>query len=230
MTGDSFVVYRVNGWDKATLHGTVANAASGEVAALYAQQFPFKKAAVRVVSVTLKTAKTAYSFTVTPSLATHYNVRLFANAKASAALVSSPVQTLYVATDQSTSAPQKCGRPVCRQTLTVDTYVPASALAFEMSKRVYPYFGFTLGSTSIPPEPKWLYLNGGNAKVTKSRRISAGEFENTLTFSFTIGAHDSASWLPSFCTKDAVSTDGLGLPGAHGCGASRIASSQSYLG
>ena len=227
VTGDSFVVYHATALDSAKLHGTVANATVGEVAALYAQQFPFNKPAVRVASITLKAATTAYSFTVTPSLATHYNVRLFATATATSPVTTSPVQDLYVATDQSTGALQKCGRPKCVETIQVDTYVPASALSTEMGKRVYPYFGINLGSSSIPAAPKWLLLNAADAKVTKSRKVSAGEFENTFTF--TIGNH-SYSFLPSFCTKDAVTTDGLGLPGSHGCGTSRIPSDQYYLG
>lgn len=107
--------------------------------------------------------------------------------------------------------------------------MPASALSTEMGKHVYPYFGINLGTSTAPPAPAWLYLNAANAKVTAARKISAGEFENTLTFSFTIGDH-SFNWLPSFCTKDAVTTDGLGLPGSHGCGTSRIPSDQYYLG
>jgi hypothetical protein len=229
VTGDSFVVYHDTALDTAKLHGTVANGANGEVAALYAQQFPFKKAAVRVASITLKTAKTAYSFTVTPSLATHYSVRLFANAKASSPVASSAEQSVYVATDQSITAPQKCGRPVCHESFTIDTYVPAAALGTEMGKHVYPYFGINLGTSTVPPAPTWLYLNNGDAKVTASRKLSANEFANTLTFSFTIGSH-SFNWLPSFCTKDAVTTDGLGLPGAHGCGTSRIPADEYYLG
>lgn len=229
VTGDSFVVYHITGYNSAQLHGTVANGTSGEVAALYAQQFPFTKPAVRVTSITIKAATTAYSFTVTPSLATHYNVRLFANGTATSPVVTSPVQALYVASDQSVSAAQKCARPVCHETFQIDTYVPASALSVEMSKYAYPYFGINLGSTSIPPAPAWLYLKGANGRITSSRRISAGEFQNTLTFSFTIGNH-SYNFLPGFCTRDVVTKDGLGLPGSHGCGASRISSSQSYVG
>jgi hypothetical protein len=229
VTGDTFVVYHISTYNSGQLHGTISNGASGEVAALYAQSFPFKKPAVRLASITLKAATTAYSFTVTPSLATKYNVRLFATATAASPVVTSPVPILYVATDQAPSAPQKCARPVCHETFQIDTYVPASALSVEMRKYAYPYFGINLGSTSVPPAPAWLYRNAANGKITGSRRISAGEFENTMTFSFTIGTH-SFNWLPSFCTKDAVTTDGLGLPGSHGCGASRISSSAAYVG
>jgi hypothetical protein len=230
VTGDSFVIYHIKTYDSATLHGTITDATVGEVAALYAQPFPYKKPAARISSVILQAAKTVYSFTVTPSVATHYAVRLFPAGPATAPVASSPMQSLYVTSDQEEiNSPQKCGRPVCHETFHIDTYVPDSALSVEMSKHVYGYFGINLGSSSIPPEPKWLYLNGGHAKVTKSRRISAGEFENTLTFSFTVGNH-SFSWLPAFCTRDAVSKDGLGLPGYHDCGASRIPSDLYYLG
>lgn len=229
VTGDTFVVYHLSSYNSAQLHGTVSNGASGEVAALYAQSFPFKTPAVRVASITLTGATAAYSFTVTPSVATHYNVRLFPTATATSPVVTSPVVNLYVATDQATSAPQKCARPVCHESFTIDTYVPASALSTEMHKYAYSYFGINLGSSSIPPAPAWLNRGAGNGKITGSRKISAGEFENTMTFSFTIGNH-SFNWLPSFCTKDAVTVDGLGLPGSHGCGASRISSSVEYVG
>jgi hypothetical protein len=229
VTGDSFVVYHIAALDSAKLHGTVANGTVGEVAALYAQQFPFKKPPVRLASITLKAAKTAYSFTVTPSLATRYDIRLFASSKTTSPLAISPAQSLYVATDQSTGALKQCKRPVCTESIQIDTYVPASALSTEMGKKVYPYFGINLGSNSIPPTPKWLLLNAADAKVTKSRKLSAGEFQNTLTFTFTIGSH-SFNFQPNFCTKDAESKDGLGLPGSHDCGAGKIASDQYYLG
>ena len=62
-----------------------------------------------------------------------------------------------------------------------------------------------------------------------ARRISATEFEQTLTFAFTIG-NDGAAWNWNGCTKDTVSADGLGLPGSHGCGAHRVLATASYLG
>jgi hypothetical protein len=229
VSGDSLVVYHLSGYNTAKLHGTIANATTGEVAALYAQPFPYKKPATRVASITLTAAKTAYSFTVTPSVVTHYAVRLFATATTTAAIASSPMKTLFVTSEQQISAGQKCSRPVCHETFQVHTYVPDSALGVEMSKHPYAYFGVNLGSSAIPPEPKWFILNGSHAKVTKSSRISAGEFENTVSFSFTVGTH-SYAWIPLFCTKDALSKDGIGLPGSHGCGASRIASDQYYVG
>ena len=87
----------------------------------------------------------------------------------------------------ATCSLQPCKRPVCTETFQIYTFVPASALGFEMGKHVYPYFGLSLTQTGTPPAPKWLILNAGGAKVTTSRALSAGEFLNTLTFTFTIG-------------------------------------------
>jgi hypothetical protein len=229
VTGDYLVIDHLSAYDSAKLHGTITDATIGEVAALYAQPFPFTKPAVRVSSITLRAAKTAYSFTVTPTLATHYAIWLFAGSTATATVARSATQGLYVTTDQSTNAPQKCSRPVCHEVFRIDTYVPDSALSLEMGKHLDAYFGINLGSSGIPAKPKWLYLDAAHAKVTKSRRISAGEYENTLTFSFTVGDH-SYSFIPNFCTRDTESKDGLGLPGYHDCGASRIPSDQYYLG
>src|ERR1700722_1898392 len=85
-SGGSLVVYPLSGYNTAKLHGTIANATTGEVAALYAQPFPYKKPATRLASITLTAAKTAYSFTVTPSEVTHYAVRLFASSTKTAAV------------------------------------------------------------------------------------------------------------------------------------------------
>jgi hypothetical protein len=229
VTGDSFVIYHIKAYQSAKLHGTISNAAIGDVAALYAQVFPFKKPAVRVGTIKVKSAKTAYSFTVTPLLATHYAIWLYPSATSTDRLATSREQNLYVTTDQRANAPQKCSRPVCHETFHVDTWMPASALPVEMAKHMDGYFGISLGVVKIPAAPKWLYLNAAHATVSKPHRIAGGGFENTLTFTFTVGDH-SYSFLPEFCTRDTEAKDGINLPGYHDCGASRVRSSQPYLG
>jgi hypothetical protein len=231
VTNDVFVVYHIAAYEKATIHGTVKGGGANEVARLFAQQFPFKKAPAVAGTVTLRAATSTYSFSVSPTLYTKYSVRLFASKTATKPLASSGVQIVYVASDQSFSAPvpASCARPVCHESLKVDTFVPSSALGAEMAKHDYSYFGVNLNATKIPPPPSFVYLNGGHAAVTKSRRLSATEFQNTLTFSFTIG-NDAANWIGFFCTKDNVYKDGLGLPGSHGCGSSRLSTSAPYVG
>jgi len=231
VTGDHFVVFQDGKYASARIHGTITGATADEVATLYARQFPYTKPAKPVASVTLSPAGTTtpYSFTVTPNLATRYKVKLFASSTATTPLATSPTQNLYVLPKVLVNNPQQCARPVCRERFRIRTFLPNSALRFEMKNHLYPYFGLRLGATSIPPPPKWLYLNGGNARVSASSRISATEFARTLRFSFRIGNH-SYYWLWNACNKDFVSKDGLGLPGHHGCGARRIARTVHYLG
>jgi hypothetical protein len=230
VTGYVLVVYRSGSYASARIHGTITGAATGEVATLYAQRFPYTKAPAPVSSVTLSTAGiAAYSFTVTPTLATRYEIKLFARRTASAPLATSRTQSLYVSVGGTVTGGGSCGRPVCRQVLHQFVILPSSALRLEMSKPFYPYFGLSLGSAGTPAPPKWLYLNAGHASVSRAQRISAVEFERTITFSFTIGNH-SYYWAWLVCLKDTVSKDGLGVPGHHGCGSSPILRAVAYLG
>ena len=229
VTGDVWVIYQNGKWGTARIHGAITGAAAGEVATLYAQQFPYTTAAKPVRSITLSAAGTArYSFTVTPTLATRYKVELFARKSATTPLATSPRQNVYVASDWWVTGRDTCGRPVCRLTYHLFLEVPRSALAVEMSKHVYPYFGVNFGAASNSP-PRWLYLNGGHGSVSSVQKIYANGFESTLTFSFTVG-NNSAYWDWNLCAKDTESRDGLGLPGSHGCGASRVLQTANYLG
>jgi hypothetical protein len=228
VSGNVYVVYLGGSHSNVTIHGTITGAAAGEVATLYAQRFPYTTAPAPIRSITLSGAGTiTYSFTaVRPTLATRYKVRLFAK---STPLVTSSWTTVYVVPGGSVTGGATCGRPVCKETFHVYTVVPSSALGVEMRKHVYPYFGLNLSPITEPPPPTWLYLNGGHASVSAARRINANEFENTITFTFTIG-NDGFYWAWTACAKDTVSTDGLGLPGYHSCGASRVPRTASYLG
>ena len=49
VTGDVYAVYLGGSYGNATIHGTITGAAAGEVATLYAQRFPFTKAAAPVM-------------------------------------------------------------------------------------------------------------------------------------------------------------------------------------
>jgi len=229
VTGDVWVIFQNGKWSTARIHGAITGAAAGEVATLYAQRFPYTTAAKPVKSITLSATGTArYSFTVTPTLATRYKVELFARKGAATPLAVSPRQSVYVASDWWVTGRDTCGQPVCRLTYHLFFEVPSSALAVEMSKHVYPYFGINFGAASNSL-PRWLYLNGGHGSVSSVQKIFANGFERTLTFSFTVG-NNSYYWAWNLCAKDTESRDGLGLPGSHGCGASRVLQTANYLG
>jgi hypothetical protein len=166
---------------------------------------------------------------VAPTLATRYQVKVFARKSATTPLATSPRQNLYVVDDGWVTGVKTCGRPACHEALHIFTVLPSTALRVEMSKPFYPYFGINLSTTGTPPAPRWLYLKAGHASVSGARRISAGEYERTLTLSFTVG-NDGYNWDWTVCVKDTLSRDGLGLPGSHSCGAGRVLRTVSYLG
>jgi hypothetical protein len=229
VTHDALVVYQNGAYANANIHGTISGAAAGEVARLYAQPFPYRKAATAVAAVTLKASKASYAFTVAPSLATHYWVRLFKSKTATAPVASSSLQNVYVTLANAVTGLKTCGRPTCTETITLTTKVPGSALATELAKPVYAYFGLNLSTSGTPKLPATLTRGGGKASVSKSARLSATQYRFTVKFTFTVG-NDGYAWEWNECSKDAVTRDGIGLPGTHGCGASQISASTFYLG
>ena len=231
LSGDVYVEYRGGKQANAEVYGEIKKAANGEVAQLYAQQFPYNHAPAQVGSVILHPAGTtaSYEFQVTPTLATRYRVELFASSTASAPLGTSATTTIYVTTGGTSGNSQTCSRPVCRESMQTINYVPSPALQTEMSKQWYLYFGINLSSGKEPPPPEWLVLGAGNSHVTAPRRISADEFSETVTFSFRVG-NDAYYWDWNACTKDTEAADGIGLPGHHGCGDERVLDSAPYLG
>jgi serine/threonine protein kinase len=231
VSGDVYVVYLGGTQANAEVYGEIKNAANGEVAQLYAQQFPYRNAPTQVGSVILHPAGTTarYEFRVTPTLATRYRVDLFQSSTASTSFAKSGIVTIYVVLGGTTGNTQTCSRPVCRESILTTNFVPPSALQTEMSKQWHPYFGINLAPTKEPAPPHWLLLGGGDGHVTASRRISADEFSETVTFSFRIG-DDAYSWDWTTCVEDTEAQDGIGLPGHHGCGDERVLESASYLG
>jgi hypothetical protein len=231
VTGDVFVVFSGGKFAKAHIHGSFSGAARGEVIRLLAQTFPFKTGYVRAGSRTLKGHAGAYSFTVTPSLATRYRVALYKSSKASTALAASTVRTVYVSNlmePDFVTNPQKCSRPVCSQELRVTEVVPASTLRDEISKHWYFYFGLNLSPTTTPPPPTVLTLDT-HATISKSGADGSTKFIRTIKWSFRVG-NDGWNWIPNVCSKDTEAADGLGLPGHHGCGNARISATTEYLG
>jgi hypothetical protein len=231
ITRDVLVAFQgTNGKNAATISGTVSGAARGEVAALYAQPFPFNKAPapLRGKRATLHGSSAQhYSFTARPSVATRYTVRVVPASSGSSATGVSRERTVYVVTNQNLTGATVCSRPVCHESLQITTQLPASAYKTEAGKKWFFYFGLRLSRTGQPGPPKVLSLK--RATISKAKRISATEFERTISFSFRIG-NDGYNWLPNFCSKDTESKDGINLPGHHGCGVKRIRSSTIYLG
>jgi hypothetical protein len=233
VTGDTFVEFAEGKNGDVTLKGSISGATTGDVAVLYAQPWPYKKAPAQVpgqnTTLTVTgTTPVSYSFTTVPQIATRYSVQVLTSLTSTPALGSSKAVTVYVVAGGKATGLSRCGRPTCRETWHIYTIVPASLYKAESAKRVYFYFALNLSRTGEPKAPKYLYLDR-SAKISKVKRIKSSEFERTITWSFKIG-DDGYYWLPAACTKDSESKDGLNLPGSHGCGDRRIRSSITYLG
>lgn len=226
-----YVVYLGGKQANAEVYGVVGKAVSGEVAAVYAQPFPFKKAPTQVGSVILHPVGTTarYDFQVTPAFGTRYRVELFHSSTASAPFATSGTATIYVVSGGTSQDAKTCSRPVCHPSLLTTYLVPPSVLQTEMSKQWYVYFGINLAPTKEPPQPQWLHLGAGGGHVTAPHRMSADEFSVTVTFSFQIG-NDAYSWSWATCPRDTEAEDGIGLPGHHGCGDECVPSSSKYVG
>jgi serine/threonine protein kinase len=231
VTGDVYVIYQDGKYSSAEVSGEIRKAANGEVARLYAQQFPFKNAPTAARSVIVRPAGGVgrYAFQVTPTLATRYRVELFRSGTSPEPFAISDVKTIYVALRVVLPNAQKCSGSVCYDSVAANFEAPPSALGAEMSKKVYVYSGLNLTKTGNAPVPKWLSLGADKSDVVGTEQVSADEFSATVTFSFTRGS-DSYDLAWNMCLKDAVAQDGIGLPGHHGCGDPRVLYSAPYLG
>lgn len=240
VTHDVFVQYLNTQLDKAihlrldtvAISGSISESTAGQVAALFAQPFPYKAALAQVTgqSMTLSTSSTpvSYHFKAIPTVATKYTVEVLPSSTTSSPVVaSSATKPVYVVTNQVLHS-NHCGRPVCRLTLRVYTHLPKSAYKDESRKKWYFYFALKLSPTVEPPAPRWLYLNA-NAKISKVKQISPTEFERTITVSFRIN-NDGYAYAFNFCSKDSESKDGINLPGRHSCGVKKIRQTIPYLG
>jgi serine/threonine protein kinase len=233
LDGYVFVTY-LDGTDaNAAVSGQVTNAVSGEVARLYAQQFPFTSPAAPADSAALDPSGTTaqYSFQVTPTLATRYTVEVFRNSTATTPLATSATGTVYVAQKKGNDSTTRCSGSQCQLTDTATVLVPASVLSTQMAEHDYPYFGISYAASGKASIPATLQLGAGDPVVGSPQQVSADEYQFTLTWSFSTNNESYAySW--HNCTVSVEAQDGIGLPGGgdYGCGSPTIPETEAYIG
>jgi hypothetical protein len=215
--GYTLVYYSTAKYDAATVSGKVTGAVSGDVASLLAKPFRAKAFTPTGMQVTLNpngSAPVPYSFTVKPALATSYEVQVLTGSSVD---VTSTARTVYVASGGSGSDFRNlCSRGHCTYSGKTYSRVPSSAYKTEVSKHWYFYLKLARS------EPKYLNLHT-QASASKPRKISAGEWVQTMTIHYFSRLRNPLPELwAEWCVKDTERRDGIGLPRPTGCGATRI--------
>ncbi len=230
--GHTLVVYRYPKWTTAVLSGDIIGGSAGQQATLLAQPFPFVSPFAPTGSpVSVSGSSQLYSFTVQPDIATKYEVQVTKTGDAGDVLGTSPVQIIYVSLQPVLGAgsSKSCTRPVCQLTYHVLVKVPPLSYSTEAAKHWFPYFAINFSTVGTPPAPKYVTLDR-SASVTAAQRLSRTEYEVTVRYLYNVGPTMGFHWAWNVCARDAYLTDGLGLPGHHGCGNQRIPVKFRYLG
>jgi hypothetical protein len=225
--GYAIVIYRLTTKSANTgvVSGKVTTTATNDTATLLAEPFGAKtfSAVGTPVSLTPTNGVASYSFKVTPSVATQYEVQV---ASADTPTATSRVVTIYASVGGSTSPPsQSCSHTRCKYSIRLYTYVPTSqAYTTESGKHWYLYQAVWYGKR-LPKD----YTLSTTARASKVKKVNGREFAQTFTYYIPL-RNGGASWAVQACVKDTESKDGLGLPGHHGCGAKHVSVSAIYLG
>jgi eukaryotic-like serine/threonine-protein kinase len=213
------------------LSGLISGAVTGEVARLYAQQFPFTSAPVPIQSVTLNPAggSAYYDFHVLPALATRYQVRLLRSAAAATPLAVSPVKTVYVvdyeryyyAANSASVNMGICpdGQLGCTAAYATTIYAPAAALTAEMSKRMYLYRDVPSDGSSIS------FQLDTDATFSVPQRVGDDAYQVIVSIP-NGGELGGVSF--GICIGGTEAQDGVGLPGPSVCGSPTIPLTAAY--
>jgi hypothetical protein len=232
--GYALVVYKAGpkagNADTAKISGDVTGAESGNVATLLAKPFGAKSFSATSTPLTLTGAGSqTYSFSVTPTLATQYEIQVTTGTAGTAVDVTSAAASVYVTPYPGiTHSKTKCSGSACKTSFEFYELLPAAAKSTELAKKWYLYY-------AVDPKlfsghfPKYLPLVK-SAKMTKSR-YSAGYLTFSVSWGYRTTVKNPAKYLIFIpCSKDNVTKDGIGLPGHHGCGASKVLTTAPYTG
>jgi eukaryotic-like serine/threonine-protein kinase len=226
VNGNVYVTYgsNVGAAGSARITGDIPGATAGEVAQLYAQQFPFTGPPVLVQSDALSPARgsAAYVFSLDPTLATRYQVKLARSSAAAVPLAVSAPETVYVmgyAMSAYENATPCTAGTACPWKVEFTVHVPASAIQAEMTKQKYLYMGT---NNHVSAYPQWKLATGA---ASQPQRVADDEYQVTL--SYTVSHGEFATY--AFCTMANEAQDGFGLPGPSPCGAAVLPETDLYV-
>ena len=169
---------------------------------LQSQEWPFKSPYATVGTVKATTSGN-YTFTVTPTHATHFRVVVGTQ--------DSGVVTLYVDEAVVNSTCNLCNtkNKLGAHTLVVTQKQVAPPGKLAVTGPVYFYYGQTDGSNTLP------------TTLSRVKTVSLHKSGSTLSFTVSYGVtfpKTAFEFAYATCYKNAESKDGLGLPGNHHCG------------
>jgi hypothetical protein len=224
--GYALVVYKAPKADTATITVHVTGAFDGELATLLAKPFGATAFTATNTMITLGGSSAPFSFSVRPSQATQYEVQVTDGSEAVA--TSAPASVYVTPWPGLTHSKTKCSGSDCKTSFEFYEELPAAAQSTELAKKWYLYYAIDPGFPS-GHFPKYLPLVRG-AKMTKSR-YSGGDLSFSVSWSYRTTVKNPARYLIfNLCSKDNVAKDGIGLPGHHGCGASKVLTLAPYTG
>lgn len=228
VTGDTWVTYGRGGYTQATLRGSASGVAPGAVARLYARSFPFRAPPRVITSATLAVqgATAPFRFTVAPQLATRYEVEVFATASDTTPEGASPVVSVYAAAWGTGSSAETCNGTSCTLTVHLTSVFPSTTIPVERHKHQFTYLDLVRSPSNVQPTPTTYTLV---AAAVQGPRVTGHDLRYVLTIVYQEPAY-SYWYFWQTCTRDTLGRDGLGLPGAHGCGAHAVSAATPYLG
>ncbi len=231
----SYTLFGWNGKDVSVpvvLSGAFSAAPTGARAQLLSRTFPFTGSEVpgRIETLVVASGGSApFSFSVQPETATEYFVHLLGP---DGSLDNSfELRTVYV-TSRWSLVPLtfNCRAGTCHAALRLLRFLPASVRKYELTKPYYDYLGVSFAKHSLPPAPKYLYLeHSWTTSRTSAVPTVAGEFETTFHYSFRLDA-PHYRYTSYACAIGSEARDGFGLPGPNLCGAAKVPANEGYLG
>jgi hypothetical protein len=222
VSGFTWVYYKPAADNAATVSGTAINVSTGDTVTLYAEPFGAKTS-----TVTGKPAKltadslgnASFSFTVHPSRETEYEAEVTTQDNLHA---TSAAQAVYVTRGFADNHfTQSCAHGHCTASYRFYVEIPASAYKSEVKKHWYLYFAAAATQPATYPLSK--------SASAKDHKVNAGEFYALFTFRWKTKNPGIDTWRFG-CIKDTESSNGIGLPGHHGCGNKKLSTTLPYVG
>lgn len=214
----------------AHITGRVLNALAGASVVLQGNKFPFAGFATVHHAVTGDGG--TYRFSVKPVLATYYRVVLASDHTSKSSTVTEYVSHYVEPTSRSFCPNNRTPGASCYLRYKGVVVVPAAVAAQEGAKLAYFYFDINYGTS---PQKGLIALR----QTGRQHRMSGygpytypsahARFSSSFTATFTTN-YGRLSTTAVICVKDTEPTDGLGLPGHHGCGDPSINPTRHYAG